>query len=386
MDGAVVELDALADADGTGAEDDDLFLAGAVLVDEFPGLVLLVKGGIEVGSLGLKLGGTGIYHLIGSIEPFFGFLPGQCCHGSVQEAHLLGLQVFVLGQFSIGQPVLHFRQLAEFIEEPAVDHGEFEDLIQGNASLDGFVDYKDALVVAVLQQTADLLRVLLRQLGQVHGGQAHFNGTYRLHHGLLEGIANGHHFAGGFHLGAQLAAGVDEFIEGPSGEFHHHIVDGRLEAGKGVAGDGINDFIQGIADGDPGCHLGDGIAGSLGGQGRGTGHTRIDLDDGVLKAVGMQRKLAVAAAFHAQSLNDMDGCCPQHLIFLVGQGQGRCHHDGVSCMDAHRVDVLHGAHGDGVVLAVPDDFELDFLPPCYALLHQDLSDGRQTQAVDADLA
>ena len=50
-------------------------------------------------------------------------------------------------------------------------------------------------------------------------------------------------------------------------------------------------------------------------------------------------------------------------------------------MHAHRVQVLHGAHGDGVALAVPHHLELDLLPPGDGLLHQDLGDGRKGQAV-----
>jgi hypothetical protein len=55
---AVVELDALADAVGAAAEDDDL----AAIADL--GLVLALVGGVEVGGVGDELGGAGVDALV----------------------------------------------------------------------------------------------------------------------------------------------------------------------------------------------------------------------------------------------------------------------------------------------------------------------------------
>ena len=41
-------------------------------------------------------------------------------------------------------------------------------------------------------------------------------------------------------------------------------------------------------------------------------------------------------------------------------------------MDTERVEVLHITDGDTVVVAVTDDFVLDFLPSLEALLYEDL--------------
>jgi len=51
--------------------------------------------------------------------------------------------------------------------------------------------------------------------------------------------------------------------------------------------------------------------------------------------------------------------------------------DGVSGVDAERVEVLHVADGDAVVVAVAHDLVLDLLPPLHRLLDKDL--GRATQ-------
>ena len=54
MDGGVVELDALADADGAGAEDDDGLAGIVALGDELRSLVLLVIGAVEIGVSALN--------------------------------------------------------------------------------------------------------------------------------------------------------------------------------------------------------------------------------------------------------------------------------------------------------------------------------------------
>ena len=99
----------------------------------------------------------------------------------------------------------------------------------------------------------------------------------------------------------------------------------------------------------------------------------------------MQGKLAVAAAFHPQFGDDPQSGGAQHLVFLVGQGDGRGYDDGVAGVDAHRVQVFHGADGDHVVLGVPDHLKLDFLPAGNAFFHQNLGNGGEAQAVAGDV-
>ena len=64
--------------------------------------------------------------------------------------------------------------------------------------------------------------------------------------------------------GSQTLIGVNELIKRPFGVFDDHIVQRRLKAGAGFAGHIVGDLVQRVAQGNLGCHLGDGIAGSLG--------------------------------------------------------------------------------------------------------------------------
>ena len=73
-------------------------------------------------------------------------------------------------------------------------------------------------------------------------------------------------------------------------------------------------------------------------------------------------ELHVAPALDLQGGDDVQGGGAEHLELPVGQGLGGGHHDGVAGMDAHGVDVLHGADGDHVAGAVPHDLKLNLLP------------------------
>ena len=65
MDRAVVELDALADADGAAAQHQHFAQAAVLPLC----LILLVVGGIVIGGLRVELGGAGVHHLEGGGDP-----------------------------------------------------------------------------------------------------------------------------------------------------------------------------------------------------------------------------------------------------------------------------------------------------------------------------
>ena len=387
VDRAVVELDALADADGAGAKDEDLLFVGLMGIDELLGLVLLIAGGVEVRGLGGKLGSAGIDHLeaadIVVHRQLFG--TGQAQDGFIQEAVMLGLQILFAGQGAVFQAQLQVRQVLHLIQEPPVDLGDVIDGLVRHTALEGFVYAESALGVLYMQVLNDFLGSQLFKVGQGQGVHAQLNGADCLHHGVFKVVANGHHFAGGHHLGSQTLIGVNELIKRPFGVFDDHIVQRRLKAGAGFASHIVGDLVQRVAQGNLGCHLGDGIAGCLGGQRRGAGHTGVDLDDRILKAVRLEGKLAVAAALNAQLGDDIQRGGTQHLVFLIGQSLAGCHNDGVTGMHADRVQVFHVTYGDHIALVVTHHFVFDLFPTGDALFHKDLMDGGKTQAVGCDL-
>ena len=193
---------------------------------------------------------------------------------------------------------------------------------------------------------------------------------------LLPAPAHAHHLAGGLHLGGQEIGGGGELVKGEPGHFGDHIVQCGLKAGRGV---GQADLIQIHTHGDFGRDPGDGVARGLGGQGGGTGHPGVDLDDIVPEGMGVKGKLYIAAALHVQRPDDFQGAVPEHVVFLIGQGLAGGHHDGVAGVNAHGIHVFHIAHGDGRIRSIPDDLVLHLVVALDALLHQHLVDGRQGQ-------
>ena len=257
--------------------------------------------------------------------------------------------------------------------------------LDGHAAAESLCQSKEALVVDKVHFSEYFFIGQVVEFGHIQMDQADFQAADRLQDGGFHIAFDGHDFARCLHLGPQRMVGIDEFIEGPAGDLQYDIVQGRFEAGRGLLGDGVLDLIERITGSDLGCHLGNGIARRFGGKSGGTGNTGIDFDDDVFLRIGVQGILHVAATFHAQFADDIDGSRTEHLHFPVRQGLARCHDDAVARVDSDGVEVFHVADGDAVVSAVADDFEFDFLPAGDAAFDQDLADQAVLQAFRADI-
>ena len=385
MDRSIVKLNSLPDTDGAGTKYNHLFLIAGIALQKLRSLILLVIGGIEIGGLGGKLRRAGVHHLIDRIEGGCNLLAGQTADNLVGEAQLFGPPVGLKGVVSLGKLLFHTDQIVELCQEPAIHLGHLMDVGGIYPFAQRLTDDKQPLIVALVQSFPQLLHRIGGKIGIHQAVVVDLRPPYRLHNRLLKGGADGHNLAGGLHLGTQRTLGIHELIEGPFGEFDHHIVQRRLKAGIGHAGDGVLDFIQRIADGDLGSNLGDGITCGLGGQRRRTGNTGIDLNDCILKGIGIEGKLAVTAAFHLQLLDDIQGCGAQHLVFLIRQRHRRGNDDGIAGMHPYRIEIFHRADGDHIVLAVPHHLKLDLFPSGNAPLHQHLADGGKPKPIAADL-
>ena len=95
---------------------------------------------------------------------------------------------------------------------------------------------------------------------------SHLEAPHRLLQGLGEGAADCHHLADAAHRGAEGIVGVGELGEVEAGELDHHIVERRLEGGRGPAGDVVGDLVEGEPDCQQRGDLGDREAGGLGGE------------------------------------------------------------------------------------------------------------------------
>ena len=111
---------------------------------------------------------------------------------------------------------------------------------------------------------------------------------------------------------------ASEFFEGEAWNFGDDVIDRRLEAGRRLAGDVVEDFVEGVTDGEASSDLGDREAGGLAGQGRRPAHPGIHLDHYDVAVVRIDRELDVAAARRDTDLsNDGERLVAQPLVFPV---------------------------------------------------------------------
>ena len=85
----IVKLNALTDADGAGAENNDALFAGSVFGNEFFGFVFFIEGAVKVGGLCGKFPGAGIHHFINGSGRCGNLLTGKGFDGFIEEAVFL---------------------------------------------------------------------------------------------------------------------------------------------------------------------------------------------------------------------------------------------------------------------------------------------------------
>ncbi len=383
MDAGVVELDALPDADGAGAHDDDL-AAGAR-----NGVVLLLVRRVEVRRLRAELGSAGVDHLIGrhdagpmaSSPDIAGSGVGESGDDVIGEAHALGApQQGVIDLGGLQRP-LHVDDVLYLVKEVSVPFGQGRDGIHGHPAPQRLGDGEDPLVRGGRQLGE---YPVLGPVQRVEVLLVDLQGANRLQQPLLHRTADGHDLAGALHLSAQHAVHHAELVERPPGHLQHHVVYGRLQRGEGVPRYVVGDLVQRVAHRDLGPHPGDRVPGSLGREGGRARHPRVHFDHAVLPAVGIEGELDVAPSLDAQGADGLDAGVPQPLLVLVAEGLGRSDDDRFPGMDAHGVEVLHAADDDAVVIAIAHDLILELLPSQHALLYQHLMDARVGETAAGD--
>ena len=278
---AVIKLNALADADRARAQHHHHRPSAA---GKAPALAGHIHRRIEIGPARVEYRGAGFHDAEGEGHGRERLGPAQALDGGVGVAQQLALAQVRGGGAFPGQLLLIIGQRFELFQEVGINHGDPVNFLHGHAGLDGFKHRKDAPVVLGGQA---LSQGKVVQRGGVQRVQADLGPADGFHQRRLKGGRDGHHLAGGLHLRAQAAAGAGELVKGPFGELDHDVIHRRLKAQERHAGVGVPDFIQRVAQRQPRGDLGDGIARGLAGQGGGTGYPGIDLNNGVLAAVGL---------------------------------------------------------------------------------------------------
>ena len=396
MDAAIVELDALADAVGSAAEDDDLLAFGGVGFADRRAVAAFV-GGIHVGRGAGELRRAGVDTFVDRVhaEPgaqrgdFVLAVTGELRQVPVGEAERLDAaqRAGIVRQAGRGDRAFGVDDAFEFAQEPGIELAGVVDVLDREAGAQRLCRDQQPVGARFGERGTECVgAAVARRLDLVETGQPGLHAAQSLLQRLGEAAADRHRLADRFHRCREQGRRAGELLEGEARDLHHDIVDRRLEARRRDARDVVGEFVQRVADGKLRRDLGDREAGRLRCQRRGTRHARVHLDDDHAAIGRVHRELHVGAAgIDADRAQAGDRGVAHPLIFLVGQRERGRDGDGIAGVDAHRIDVLDRADDDAVVRAVADHLHLEFLPAEHGFLDQHLGGGRGFQAAGDDL-
>ena len=401
MDTAIVELDTLADAVRTAPEDDDLApvrrLGLALRANQFTGgggetLV----GRIHVGGGRFELGGAGVDALVDRRDTGHApgsrharlRCPGQLRDAGITETHLLQLQPAPGRgrQALFAHPLLGGHDLVQPVNEPRVVAGDADDAFLRDAETQRLRRHQQAVRRRAAQRGDQRILVIALDQLIVQAVKAGLHGPERLLQALVEAPAHRHRLAHRLHGGGQVRLGARKLLEREARDLGDHIVDRRLEARRGHAGDVIVQFVQRVADRQLRRDLGDRETRGLRRQRGGARHAGVHLDHHQPPVVGIDRELHVrSAGIHADLPQHRNRGVAHDLVFLVGQGQRGRDRDRIAGVDTHRIHILDGADDDAVVRMVADHLHLELLPAQHRFLDQHLRGGGGVEAAGHDL-
>ena len=392
MDAAVVELDALADAVRAAPEDHDFL---AVVVAHF---VLDAVGGVVVRREGLELGRAGVHEAVGgddssrfsgSAGGCFRFrirLIGPIGHMRLGDLAIREAEALGFAEVESGKRFLLLHNLLNLPQEPPINLGQRKHLLHIPALRKGLAEEEDALGVRHGELGGERL-VIDFLVGTIADEAEAFDlqAAQGLLQALLEGAADRHGLADGFHLRGERFVGTGEFLEGETRDLGDDVVDGGLERGGRVARDVVFQLIERVADGELRGDLCDGEAGGLRRERGAAADARIHLDDDHAARVGMHGELDVGpAGLHADLANAGEGEVAHDLVFAIRERLDRRHGDGVAGVDAHGVEILDGADDDAVVRLVADDLHFELLPAEQRFLDEHFRHRREIESVRRD--
>ena len=184
------------------------------------------------------------------------------------------------------------------------------------------------------------------------------------------------------HLRAEDSRCAWQFLEGPSRDLGHDVVDRRLEAGGCCLGNVVGDLVEGVSDRQFGGDLGDRKAGRLRCQRRGTRDAWVHLDHDLAAGLRVDSELHVRSpGLHADSTNTRQRSVAHLLILDIGQcllwGDG----DRVTSVDAHWIDVLDRADDHAVVRPITHHLELVLLPTSNRFLDENRTDRTRRKTI-----
>jgi hypothetical protein len=160
--------------------------------------------------------------------------------------------------------------------------GTAEDLRYVHPGAQGVEDGEDAVRARLVEASMHVLGV-------------HLERSHGLHQALRKGPPYGHDLPHRVHPGREGRRGARELLEREARNLGHHVVESRLERGRGRTGNVVRDLIERVPHRELRRNLGDREPRRLARQGTRAAHPRVHLDYVVLVALRIDRKLDVRA-------------------------------------------------------------------------------------------
>ena len=307
MHAAVIELDTLANAVGTGAQDHRLGLVRrrglvgsrallgirARAVDVLVRLVVVLRGARELRSAGIDCLHAGDHAqtlAVGAHKALIG--AGQ--HGNLgvtraillEQAHRVGVDIL---HAQAADALLNLHHVVDAVEVPRIDTADGVDARNIPAAAQSLDHKEDAVLGRGCHGLSELLVAQFVGTLLATGADTLVTVLQRTHgpaEGLLKGAANRHDLAHGFHARGERGVGTLELLEGKARHLNDAVVDRGLKAGGRGLGDVVDDLVERIAHSQARGGLSDGETRGLGGQRGRTAHARVHLDDDQATGVG----------------------------------------------------------------------------------------------------
>ncbi|KAF3384345.1 hypothetical protein F1880_003105 [Penicillium rolfsii] len=301
---------------------------------------------------------------------------------SVRETKLLGLTNHIdghSGSIESRHGLAKVAQTLQAAQEPLINVGQLPDVVNTVAGSHGVGNGEQALIRGSLKLGLDRhesVSLVESQIVEVNRADGLLNS-------LLESATDTHDLTNRLHGRAKLSGNTSELLQIPARDLDHTVIKRGLKAGASRLGDRVLDLVQGDTQTQLSGNEGKRVTGSLGGQGRRTRQTGVDLDNAVLLGEGVQGVLNVTFTDNTKVANDIDSRRPQHVVILIRESLGRSNDNRVTSVDTEGIEVLHVADSDAVVLGVTDNLVLNLLPTLHTALNQNL--GADGQSLGAEL-
>ena len=267
MHAAVVELNALADAVGTRAQNHGLGFvdghdfgiaearrrAGRRNMGRFVSFVMVFGFARELGRARVdrfERGHDAQALAVSAHDDFF--RAREVCDLRIGEtvllrdAHSQRIEVF---QAQAVELILHGSHIGDAMQEPRVDAAGLMHVFHAPATAQSLSHIEDAVFRGARHAFGEMLFVEIILAVGAQASAAVLQRTHSLAERFLKRAADAHDFTHGLHARGKRGIGALEFFERKARHFHHAIVDGRLEARRRDARDVVRDFVERVAHG-----------------------------------------------------------------------------------------------------------------------------------------